>query len=181
MKRFYSQTTGATYLDGVHGQAMPADAVPIDEARYQAVIAAPPPGKIRSHDAAGLPILIDPPVYVPTPDDNRAAVAARRYQAEISGITWQGYGIATDRESQQKMSDERNAVKDGLRTDGKGWKCLDLASGETVFRPTSNAEILDLTAAAYHHVSACFDREGELLGAIELGTYADSMLNEGWP
>jgi len=179
--RYYSKETGCTYLSGIHTNQMPADAVPIGEARYLEVIANPAPGKIRSHDADGLPILIDPPVYVPTADDHRATVAARRYQAEIAGIAWQGHGIATDRESQQKMSDERNAVKDGLRPDGKGWKCLDMATGVTVFRPTSNAEILELTAAAYHHVSACFDREASLLAAIADGTYTAAMLEEGWP
>lgn len=112
---------------------------------------------------------------------HRATVAARRYQAETAGIAWQGFGIATDRESQQKMSDERNAVKDGLRADGKGWKCLDLATGVTVFRPTSNAEILDLTATAYRYVSDCFAREEELLAALAAGTYSEDQLEIGWP
>lgn len=110
-----------------------------------------------------------------------ALIAARRYEAEIGGIVWHGHGIATDRESQQKMSDERSAVKDGLRTEGKGWKCLDLTTGAVVFRPTSNAEILDLTAAAYRHVSDCFDREGQLLAAMAEGAFTPEMLEEGWP
>lgn len=117
----------------------------------------------------------------PTADDLRAAVAAERYRRETAGIAWQGFGIATDRESQQKMSDERNAVKDGLRADGKGWKCLDLATGVTVFRPTSNAEILDLAATAYRYVSDCFAREEELLAAIAAGTFSEDQLEIGWP
>lgn len=122
---------------------------------------------------------LNPPA--PTANDPRIAIAAERYNREISGITWNGYGIATDRESQQKMSDERSVVKDGLRTDGKGWKCLDLESGVATFRPTTNAEILEITEAAYRYVSTCFDREGELLQAVEGGSYTDSMLSEGWP
>jgi hypothetical protein len=131
--------------------------------------------EISNEDASAL---LTPP---PTADNHRAAVAARRYEQETAGIVWQGHGIATDRESQQKLSDERNAVKDNLRTDGKGWKCLDLTSGVTVFRPTSNAEMLELSAAAYRHVSDCFDREAELLEAIAAGTYSPAMLEEGWP
>jgi len=62
---------------------MPPDAIPISEERYQSVIANPSPGKVRSHDAEGLPILIDPPPYVPTADElcqhiDTAADAARR-------------------------------------------------------------------------------------------------------
>lgn len=121
------------------------------------------------------------PQHGPTEADIRATIAAERYRHEISGIVWGGYGIATDRESQQKMSDERSAVKDGLRTDGKGWKCLDLESGLATFRPTSNAEIMEITEAAYRYVSACFDRESELVAAVEDGSYSETMLDEGWP
>lgn len=60
MKRFYSQTTLTTYLEGIHRE-MPADAQEITEARYLEVLGNPAPGKIRGHDADGLPILIDPP------------------------------------------------------------------------------------------------------------------------
>lgn len=81
MQRFYSQETGTTYLEGIH--QIPDGAKAITEARYQEVIANPAPGKIRSHDAQGLPILIDPPAYVPTADElcqriDTAADAARR-------------------------------------------------------------------------------------------------------
>jgi hypothetical protein len=80
--RYYSKTTGCCYLQGVH-TSMPPDAVVIPDARYESVIGNPPPGKVRSHDADGLPILIDPPVYVPTVDElcqriDTAADAARR-------------------------------------------------------------------------------------------------------
>lgn len=81
MQRFYSQETGTTYLLGIH--QIPDGAKAITEARYQEVIANPAPGKVRSHDAEGLPILIDPPAYVPTADKlcaqiDTAADAARR-------------------------------------------------------------------------------------------------------
>lgn len=58
--RYYSKSTDSVYLDHVHG-AMPNDVVPLTEARYLEVIANPKPGKVRSLDADGLPILIDPP------------------------------------------------------------------------------------------------------------------------
>jgi len=81
--RYYSKTTGCTYLADIHDGQMPDDAVPIPEARYLEAIANPAPGKIRSHDAQGQPILIDPPPYVPTADAlcqriDTAADAARR-------------------------------------------------------------------------------------------------------
>lgn len=81
--RYYSPTTGCTYLLSVHQDSMPPDAIPIPEERYQAVIAGPSAGKIRSHDESGLPILIDPPPYVLTAAElcqqiDTAADSARR-------------------------------------------------------------------------------------------------------
>ncbi len=82
MKRLYSQSTGNCYIDGLH-QDIPPDAFEISDERYEEVIANPAPDKVRSHDAEGLPILIDPPPYVPTVDElcaqiDTAADAARR-------------------------------------------------------------------------------------------------------
>lgn len=86
MARHYSAKTGSTYLDGIHSE-IPADAVPITEERYLSVIANPSPGKVRSHDANGLPILIDPPVYVPTADELCARIdaAADAARAAVAG------------------------------------------------------------------------------------------------
>lgn len=106
---------------------------------------------------------------------------AVRYEHEIAGVEWNGYLIATDRESQSKLSQERYAVSQGLRTTPKGWKCKDLSSNSTVFRSTTNDEILDLANTVYSYVSACFAREEVLIIAISDGSYTDDMLTVGWP
>lgn len=58
MTRFYSPSTGCTYLDSIHHD-IPADARPITDERYDQVIGNPAPGKVRAHDVDGLPILVD--------------------------------------------------------------------------------------------------------------------------
>ena len=63
---------------------MPADVVPITEERFLEVIARPPVGKARGHDADGLPILVDPE---PTADDLAAAGRAWR-DDEVSATEW---------------------------------------------------------------------------------------------
>lgn len=81
MKRFYSQSTQTTYLEGLH-KTMPSDAKEISEDRYLEVLANPAPGKVRGHDAGGLPILIDPP-----PED--LAVLERAWRdGEILRVQW---------------------------------------------------------------------------------------------
>lgn len=67
-KRLYSQTTGNVYIPGMHSD-IPEDAVEITSERYDTVIANPAAGKIRSHESDGLPILVDPPPYVPTAEE----------------------------------------------------------------------------------------------------------------
>ena len=58
--RLFSPTTGCTYLKNVHSQ-IPVDALPITEEVFLTVIAEPAPGKVRSVNAQGLPVLIDQP------------------------------------------------------------------------------------------------------------------------
>lgn len=82
--RFYSQSTGCTYLSGIHGQSMPADAIEIPESVYLSVIASPAPGKIRSH-VGGLPVLIDPP---PASADDLAELERQWRDAELLAVTW---------------------------------------------------------------------------------------------
>lgn len=84
MKRLYSATTKCTYLSGVHS-SIPSDAVEISDDIYQSVIANPAPGKILSHDAGGLPILVDPPTPLPPSRDKIEAARLRAYADPLTG------------------------------------------------------------------------------------------------
>ncbi|MBV6288531.1 phage tail assembly chaperone [Pseudomonas aegrilactucae] len=84
--RYYSPSTGATYLSKIHSD-IPGDAVEISEERFLEVVASPPAGKIRSHDAGGLPILIDPPKVELTAEELAATERAWR-DAEVSSTEW---------------------------------------------------------------------------------------------
>ena len=68
----------------MHDGQIPKDAVPISKERYQAVIADPVPGMVRSHDAEGLPILIEPNTM---PEDLLRDERAWR-DAEIERVKW---------------------------------------------------------------------------------------------
>lgn len=84
MGRLYSPSTGSTYIEQIHAD-IPRDAVSITEERFVEVIANPEPGKVRSHTAEGLPILIDPPPA--TPEELAAAERAWR-DTEIESVRW---------------------------------------------------------------------------------------------
>lgn len=86
MERLYSQTTGTCYIPGIHTE-IPGDAVSISDDRYDAVIANPQDGKVRSHDGQGLPILIDPPEVELTAEELAANERAWR-DAEVSSTEW---------------------------------------------------------------------------------------------
>lgn len=86
MKRYYSHITGNCYLE--NGPApIPVEAVEISDERYEEVIGNPDPTKVRSHDAEGLPILIDSPEAELTAD--ALAVNERAWRdAEVSSTEW---------------------------------------------------------------------------------------------
>lgn len=83
--RYYSKSTGCTYLTSVHRANMPVDAVLIDDERFLSVIGNPAPGKIRSHDMQGLPILVDP---LPLTVDVLSAQERLWRDSEIERVKW---------------------------------------------------------------------------------------------
>jgi len=83
MKRFYSPSTGTSYLEGIHSQ-MPPDAVDITEALYLSVIGNPVSGKVRAHDERGLPYLVD----APEADLDLPAQERTWRDAQLSAVMW---------------------------------------------------------------------------------------------
>ncbi|WP_449106686.1 phage tail assembly chaperone [Pseudomonas mohnii] len=82
--RYYSPSTMTTYLPSIHSD-MPADVVVITEERFLGVIARPTPGRIRSHDENGLPILIDQPLAT----GEELAAAERKWRdGQLSDTEW---------------------------------------------------------------------------------------------
>lgn len=82
--RYYSKTTGSTYLDSLHS-VMPDDVVPISEARYLEVFANPPLEKVRGHDEDGMPVLLDPPAWTP---EEIATVERAWRDSQIRQVQW---------------------------------------------------------------------------------------------
>lgn len=101
-------------------------------------------------------------------------IAARRYQVEIAGITLNGAHIDTGRDSQGLIAGAAlAAVLDGQYS--VRWKTAD------GFIELTAEQILGVASAVRAHVQACFDREAELLAALQDGSYEAAMLDEGWP
>jgi hypothetical protein len=83
MKRFYSPTTGCTYLLGLN-PSMPKDVVEISEELFLSVICNPAFGKVRAHDEEGRPCLVDAPEPVQDP----AAQEREWRDGELAGVLW---------------------------------------------------------------------------------------------
>lgn len=84
MKRFYSRTTGNTYLAGYH-TSLPEDAVEIDNERYDAVIANPKAGTVRAHDDEGLPVLVE---LAPLSDEELSQEAKAWRDQAFDRVVW---------------------------------------------------------------------------------------------
>lgn len=102
------------------------------------------------------------------------AIAARRYSAETAGITVSGMFIDTGRDSQALITGAAlSAFIDPSYV--CNWKTPD--GFVQIDAPT----LISVSKAVRQHVQSCFDREGELLAALEAGAYSAEMLEEGWP
>ncbi|WP_110947365.1 DUF4376 domain-containing protein [Pseudomonas bohemica] len=104
----------------------------------------------------------------------KVAIAARRYTAETAGITFNATSIDTGRDSQALITGAAlSAMLDSTYV--CNWKT---SAG---FVELDASTLVSVAQAVRAHVQSCFDREGELLTALEDGTYTDTMLEEGWP
>lgn len=101
-------------------------------------------------------------------------IASRRYEAEIAGITLNELQINTDDRSKLLINGAAlEATIDPAYS--MPWKT------PTGFVDLTGEQVIAIARAVRAHVQACFDREAELLVALEAGTLTAAMLDEGWP
>ena len=101
-------------------------------------------------------------------------IADRRWKEETSGFVFNGVKIETDRTAVAMVTGSALAASLDPEYSVR-WKS---ANGFV----TLNAEhILAMAQEIRSHVQACFDREADLLDAINAGTYETEMLDMGWP
>lgn len=111
---------------------------------------------------------------VRSPALTAASIAARRYEAEVGGITLNGMQIDTDDRS--KLLINGAAVEAMLDADYvMQWKTSE------GFIELTGAQVIGIARAVRAHVQACFDREAELLAELDAGTLTNNMLEQGWP
>lgn len=102
-------------------------------------------------------------------------IAARRYQAETNSvIDIGGLKVPTSDRTQLKIL---GAAVEVLMD--PGYECN--FKTENGFVKLNGEQIVGAARTIRRHVQACFDREEELLQAVENNTYNDAMLEQGWP
>lgn len=103
-----------------------------------------------------------------------SSIAARRWQAETGGIDVAGMHIETDDRSKALITGSAiKAMRSAAYT--LNWKTPE------GFIQIPAEQVLAMADAVSDHVQACFNREAELLAALEAGTFIVEMLEEGWP
>lgn len=142
-ERLYSKTTGSCYYS-THAN-IPDDAIPIEEDRFISVIISPPHGKVRSHDAEGLPILIDAPVHVMTVDELAAAERLWR-DSQVSSTEWlvNRHRDEMDMQRQTTLTTEQFAQLLTYRQELRDWPQSDLFPS-IEHRPQPPTWLADLT------------------------------------
>lgn len=170
MKIFMSPTVG-----GFHHQPgntdIPKDAVEITAAQYARLLKGLAEGKLLTWVGDGGPTLVDPEAVA---KDYKGIIANERFAREATGVFVEGFQIETTRDSQALIaSTGLSAVLD------PDYRCNFKTATE--FVEIGASQIISIAKAVRAHVQACFDRELELLKALEAGDYSDEMLAVGWP
>ena len=103
-----------------------------------------------------------------------SAIAEHRWKEETSGFVFNGVHVETDRTAVAMVTGAALAASLDPEYSVR-WKSV---NGFV----TLNAEqILAMAQSIRSHVQSCFDREADLLDALESGTYEPEMLDTGWP
>lgn len=103
----------------------------------------------------------------------REAIASRRWQAMASGTIVAGMEVHTDDTAQTRILGAALAAT--LDPDYTlAWKTV---AGE--FVTLTAPQVLAIAQAIRAHVQACYDREAELIAALEAGEGYD--IEAGWP
>lgn len=130
-------------------------------------------------DAAAVQAIIDG--YDPLPfvrAEKVAALAARRYEAEIGGVTVGGIAVATDDRAKIMIAGARIKAEVDPNATFR-WKT---AAG---FVDLMAAQLIAISDAVLAHVQACFDREAELAAEIDALTDWQAIaaidISAGWP
>lgn len=108
-------------------------------------------------------------------EDLKKLVASVRYDNEVRGITVQSIPVDTGRDSQGLIAGACLAAVIDPEYH-VNWKC----PGGT-FINLNAQQIIGVATAVRAHVQACFDREHQILTAIDAGEYTAEMLTTGWP
>ena len=126
-------------------------------------------GDMRPMTAEELDAHLNPPKII-----DAGVVADRRYAVEVGGITLQGLPINTDDRSKLLINGAAlEATLDPAYT--MRWKT------PAGFVDLTGAQVIGVARAVRAHVQACFDREAELLAALDNGTLTEEALATFWP
>ena len=108
------------------------------------------------------------------PEQQAAAV---RYFVETSGLVIDGIRIATDDRSKTLIAGKWNRAMLAKQDGDTAWTCRFKTPAGWV---TLDADqMIGIGLAVENHVQHCFDREGEIVEAVEAGQ--DFDLCAGWP
>ncbi len=108
-------------------------------------------------------------------------LAARRYEAEVSGVVIGGNRFATDRQSQSMITSTIRMLEElemrGQQNPSTRWKTMNGA-----FPVIDLDGLINVALVMAQHVEACFAHEAELAAQIMLAPNPNTVdIDAGWP
>lgn len=166
---FYAKSTGGFYDAGVHGDAIPADAIEITVEEQAALLAAQSSGKRIVADANGHPIAVDPPA--PSAAAVKTAkwesIKAERYRRKAGGFKVGMSWFHSDADSRIQHLGLKEKARDLLAAGGAMTDSLTIL-GQPVRWKTMDGSFATITAQlAFDIVAAAGDLDARLFAVAE--------------
>lgn len=162
---FTNSESVSEVLDGLGLSVLNMPNQPVFDSRYQAISV----GNVIESDGvySGSWVLSDIDL---TKEQRAELIADKRYQVETGGVEVAGYQIPTDRHTQQVLT----AMYVKAKEDSEYTKRFKTSFG---FLTLTAEQIIQIADSVHAHVQAAFDREDELLTAIDNG---DLITPQDW-
>lgn len=175
---YFSKSTNGFYIEEIHGDNIPADAVEITTKQHAELMQAQSNGQQIIGDEDGYPTAINTPEPIRTKESLIAGVAAKRFAVETGGVVIAGVPLSTDRESQAQLNSAFTSLKNGLIADTP-WKASDGS-----FTLVTLEQLEPIAQAVASHVRLCFSCERSHVEAINSLMTQDDLdnydINGGW-
>lgn len=161
---YYSPSNNGFYVDSIHGDAIPADAIEVTEEQYRTLLDGLNAGKVLTVGVGNALILNNQPVDLALAKKHcHAIIDTLRSQAMKSGFEYDGHTYQADPVSYGNLTSAIVAANSGNPLpDGFTWRTAD---DQNIAVTTE--DLVAMGTAALTYITECYQRSWDLKAGVD--------------